>query len=373
MSSEPKQIMTMAELLRAAKLKKEKEEEASIPPPTIVPDTIVDNTIPNNTIPSRTIPSNTIVPPAAPSDTIPTSGIPKTTIPRPTIVRETRRAQAKKPTTIPPTTIPPSTIPPSTIVQNITVDTSKGYFQYLNDLTDRVIPQLKLKPFEQVVLNRLYRLSRGWKSEECTVGLGALAKQCVMSRTSVQKSIGILVEKGLIEDLGEDKKGGKEGKRYKVLPGITIPSRTIPKDTIVAGESTISAGTTAVSGTIPPDTTIKDNNKDLINTHSKTVGVRVGSKFTIEECQRYAKHLQSTGQGINNPGGYATTIHRTGEADQFIEGFLHPEVTSPALPLDTSQCPDCQGSGFFYPQGIEGGVARCKHEQLKSGKNLIDE
>jgi hypothetical protein len=339
MSSEPKNIMTMAELLRAAKLKKEREEQQQQKDQesTMPEATIVLNTIPNNTIPESTIP--------------------KRTIPRPTIVGDTK--------TNPPKTR--ATVTVDTIVRGIIVDSSKGYFQYLNDLSDRVIPELKLKPFEQVVLNRLYRLSRGWKSEECTVGLGALAKQCVMSRTSVQKSIAILVEKGLIEDLGEDKKGGKEGKRYRVLPGITIPPRTIPKDTIVKNGETIVSNTTGARGTIPPVTTNKDSNKDLINTHSNTDGVRVGSKFTIEECRKYAKHLQATGQGINNPGGYATTIHRTGEADLLIESFLHPEAVERSSNLDTSQCPDCQGTGFYYPKGVEGGVARCTHAQLKEG------
>jgi hypothetical protein len=87
----------------------------------------------------------------------------------------------------------------------------------------------------------------------------------------------------------------------------------------------------------------------------------VGSKFTIEECRRYAEHLRSTGQGINNPGGYATTIHRTGEADELIERFLNP-VSS--IQVDASQCPDCKGSGFYYPNGPTGGVAKCKHEKL---------
>ena len=339
MSSEPKNIMTMAELLRAAKLKKEQEEREQ---EKAQKTTIPDSTIPIDTIPSPTIPNKTI---------------PPHTIPRPTIVRDTKVKQAKH-----------RAIPRDTIVGDIIVDSSKGYFQYLNDLSDRIIPELQLKPFEQVVLSRLYRLSHGWKSEECTVGLGSLAKQCVMSRTSVQKSIAILVEKGLIEDLGEDKKGGKEGKRYRVLPRSTIPPRTIPKGTIVKDSETIVPDTTEVRGTIPPDTTNKDNNKDL-KTHTNTDGVRGGSKFTIEECRKYAQHLQATGQGINNPGGYATTIHRTGEADLLIESFLHRESSDLSSNLDISQCPDCKGTGFYYPKGVEGGVARCKHEQLKEGKS----
>ncbi|MEA2175646.1 MAG: hypothetical protein QOD00_3238 [Blastocatellia bacterium] len=31
-------------------------------------------------------------------------------------------------------------------------------------------------------------------------------------------------------------------------------------------------------------------------------------------------------------------------------------------------CPDCGGTGFYYPKGFEGGVARCRHERLKEGK-----
>jgi hypothetical protein len=37
-------------------------------------------------------------------------------------------------------------------------------------------------------------------------------------------------------------------------------------------------------------------------------------------------------------------------------------------PLDTKNCPDCQGSGFWYPEGVERGVAKCKHERLIEGK-----
>ena len=50
----------------------------------------------------------------------------------------------------------------------------------------------------------------------------------------------------------------------------------------------------------------------------------MGSKFSLEECQRYAAHLKSTGQGITNPGGYATKIHRSGETDSLTEKFINP-------------------------------------------------
>jgi hypothetical protein len=35
---------------------------------------------------------------------------------------------------------------------------------------------------------------------------------------------------------------------------------------------------------------------------------------------------------------------------------------------DYKNCPDCQGSGFWYPEGTERGVAKCKHARLPEGK-----
>lgn len=35
--------------------------------------------------------------------------------------------------------------------------------------------------------------------------------------------------------------------------------------------------------------------------------------------------------------------------------------------IDASQCPDCFGGNYFYPEGYEKGVARCRHEKLTQG------
>jgi hypothetical protein len=37
---------------------------------------------------------------------------------------------------------------------------------------------------------------------------------------------------------------------------------------------------------------------------------------------------------------------------------------APAKSLDATKCPDCGGSNYYYPQGYENGVARCRHERL---------
>jgi hypothetical protein len=90
------------------------------------------------------------------------------------------------------------------------------------------------------------------------------------------------------------------------------------------------------------------------------------SKFSLEECQRYAAHLHNTGQGIKNPGGFAMAIHRSGMADPLIEKFLHPARDQTAQ--DISKCPDCKGSNFYYPKGVDKGVVKCKHARMEVGE-----
>jgi hypothetical protein len=37
----------------------------------------------------------------------------------------------------------------------------------------------------------------------------------------------------------------------------------------------------------------------------------------------------------------------------------------PPMALDKTKCPDCGGSGYYYPEGYDKGVARCDHKKLR--------
>jgi hypothetical protein len=216
----------------------------------------------------------------------------------------------------------------------------------VNGIFDRILPSLK--PVEQLVLLRLYRLTRGFNKEVCRVTIGKLATSCNIGTTATRLAVQALESRGYIRRVGTDVANTNQNNRgidFEMLLPAAAPTRRV-------GAARPIAPTSDVANKIK---TIKEN------TQTQEPAAGVGSKFTIEECRRYAEHLRSTGQGINNPGGYATTIHRTGEADELIERFLSP-VSS--IQVDAMQCPDCEGSGFYYPNGPTGGVAKCKHEKL---------
>jgi DNA-binding Lrp family transcriptional regulator len=212
-----------------------------------------------------------------------------------------------------------------------------------NEVFDKVLPHLK--PQDQVVLLRLYRLSRGFKSDTCLVTINKLASSCNISGREVYRSIERLEAKGLVKRISVDfnnKNLHERGTTFKVyLPIVTTarqtggnkqspPVKQSPADHMsdikyINTKDTLTNTSGRTSNASPSQEDIKRN-----------VTVGVSSRFNLEDCQRYAQHLHKTGQGITNPGGYATTIYRTGEADELIKKFLHPPA--PPASVDASQC-----------------------------------
>jgi hypothetical protein len=52
------------------------------------------------------------------------------------------------------------------------------------------------------------------------------------------------------------------------------------------------------------------------------------------------------------------------EKRQIEAEAAEPREGGPAAKIDASKCPDCYGTGMYYPEGFEKGVARCDHKRL---------
>lgn len=226
------------------------------------------------------------------------------------------------------------------------------YTKTPNDLWDDIMPTLD--PYDQAVLWQLYRLTRGYHRATCTIGYPRLATRCNISPKQAQISISRLEKRGFIKRNGSDfgnRNVADRGNIYEVF----LPEGREAQRTRMARNTRVEQPATVVSDALMKLNTQNENTQ----TH---VGVSAESRFSMEECRRYANHLKVTGQGITNPGGYATKIFRSGEADALIEAFLNP-----AAPLDINQCPDCRGSNFIYidPTNHDKGVRPCKHSKLR--------
>ncbi len=216
-----------------------------------------------------------------------------------------------------------------------------GYLKLGNQIVDHLLPQLE--PYEQLAYLQLYRLSHGNGKPFCLVSMPKLAKRTKVSERSLWRAVAGLEDKGLVRKTATTHgKAREQGITYWVATPAS-PAREVSHDP-AAGH----------------DREAHNKRNTLKDTHTTTSGVRVGSRFALAECRRYADSLRK--DGITNPGGYATRIHRSGEADELIATFLEPVES--AKQVDASSCPDCHGTGFYEPGGAGKGVAKCRHERL---------
>jgi hypothetical protein len=109
-------------------------------------------------------------------------------------------------------------------------------------------------------------------------------------------------------------------------PGVT-------GDTGAGGVVTQGPGVVVTSGPEEGSPSEGSPPKVLSHTHARArarlraigapaVVVGEDSKFSLEECRMYADYLHAKGEGVTNPGGFATARHRDGAADAQIADFL---------------------------------------------------
>lgn len=221
------------------------------------------------------------------------------------------------------------------------VPETKGYSKQYHAITDSLFRLLD--PIEQAVYTQLFRLTHGFGKPTCIISLPRLAERANVGTTATHGAVKRLVAKGLAEKRTWIVGKGKE-------QGIEF---SLPLPAWLTGNVSLTPNARLTFNEPIIEHRLKD-------THTHTEGVGVASRFTLAQCRQYADSLRA--DGITNPGGYSTKIHRSGEADELIAAFLAPVEHAPRV--DASQCPDCRGSGFWEPGGAGKGVAKCKHESL---------
>jgi hypothetical protein len=163
-----------------------------------------------------------------------------------------------------------------------------GHLKFPHVITDHLLSQLSAD--EQAVFMQLFRLSWGYGKPNCSISNPRLSERSNVKLTSMKAAVKRLEARGLISKKSTTLGYGKEqGIEYRVSHPDSQP---------VSGSQS-HTGSQSVSAPIK-EKDLKENNKK-------------GNE----------------------------------------------------LSLDTKSCPDCQGSGFWYPEGTEKGVAKCSHQKLR--------
>lgn len=235
-----------------------------------------------------------------------------------------------------------------------------GWAPSFHQVTDYLNRQLSTG--EQAIYEQLYRLTWGYERPRVVVGFPKLADRANVGESTARAAAKALEKKGLIQRHGVVfGLNHEQGVEWEVFPPPALVKYLKSREERRQRGSKLKSPSKSEG---PTDFGPMKDNVLFSKEHTQTqVGVSASSRFSLEECRRYAEHLKQTGQGITNPGGYATKIFRSGETDALIEAFLNPPT-----PLDINRCPDCHGSNFIYidPTNQDRGVRPCKHNSLKT-------
>jgi hypothetical protein len=155
-----------------------------------------------------------------------------------------------------------STVAKMTTLDNLTM--VKGDLRIPNTVMDVLLPTLE--PSAAVLYLRLFRLSYGYRKEECVVGLQKLGTSTNTSQKTVQRAIQSLKQRGLVERVGASFGGQQKGNHFKVkLPG------SLAKMTLV-NEATVDNLTTLANLTTVAKKSPNKNDDDLFKSNSHQSG-----------------------------------------------------------------------------------------------------
>ncbi|HEV7860797.1 MAG TPA: hypothetical protein VGO91_19410 [Pyrinomonadaceae bacterium] len=255
----------------------------------------------------------------------------------------------------------------------------KNFYRKANEAADQL--DRTLNPAESKVLDHLLRLSVGFNKKTCQVRVSKLLERTgYRSDKTIREALRGLEKKEIIKRLTHH--NSPLGDEYEVNTYSGTPvlrCSGAPVNITAVLESKITGHL---------NTIVKDNDDDEafagLLALLKQVSVEMTGKISNAGEQDRWREL---GQLIVTELRIASARTTVSSVPAFLTEHLRRrlwkmdkkqmslEVKSTAahekqaVPgREAKDCPDCGGTGFYYPKGFEDGVARCRHERLTEGK-----
>ena len=330
------------------------------------------------------------------------------------IAREKRERDMQPPAPAPPT--PPTSDTPRTPRTSRTPRTppskiapERDYAKVANSIVRDAVAGGHFTGKSKQLYDFLYSRTRGAITPTRSVRItkpNLMKGSAIGSERTLLKNIAHLKSIGLLEVLVTD--GEHSGNQYTVflpeeaeLPRAlrTPPTPPTPGYPHHAGQKVggVPPAETTVGdvGSSPEDSTVYTDPKTsfktntersdddeaaaaLVRSHKKMIEEITGREATRSEILKLIEVIEV----ITLEGKIAAARTTVSSAGPFLAEHLRrrlfkknkqelavetaqSEATAVGPPLDASQCPDCAGVGWYYPEGKEKGMAKCRHAQLK--------
>jgi hypothetical protein len=254
---------------------------------------------------------------------------------------------------------------------------SEKFYRKSNATADHL--DRALTPAESKVLDHLVRLSVGFNREHCQVRVSTLQQRTgYRSDKTVRAALIGLEMKGIISRLTHHNNPLGDEYRIHAYSGTAVPEY---RSTAVESTAVLESKITGHLKTIVKDIEKTDDDAfaDLNKILSDIVRELTAKEPSAGERERWGELGELLVTELKIAAARTTNIssvpafltehlrRRLWKMDKKRAGAEeNPEndgsATSHLTPEQLKNCPDCGGTGFYYPNGYEAGVARCKHE-----------
>jgi hypothetical protein len=245
------------------------------------------------------------------------------------------------------------------------------FYKKANEAADRL--DRHLTPAESKVFEQIVRLTVGFNLDERQVRVSVLQERTGYgSDKTVRAALQGLERKGVIARIGRPNNSG--GITYKIL---SYSGTGVPRYSGTAAETT-PVLRAEITGELK--TELKEQNTDdeaaplaraLARAERELSGKVTSDPSKWEDlADILVKELKiAAGRTTvsSAPAFLAEHLRRRlwkKERSQIEGESVEMKAAGPARKVGASKCPDCFGTGMYYPDGYEKGVARCSHSKL---------
>jgi hypothetical protein len=249
------------------------------------------------------------------------------------------------------------------------------FYRKPNEASDALDRQLSAA--ESKVFDQLYRLIHGFNLAERQIRIEVLRQRTgYNSDKTVRAALVGLESKGIIARSGHRNSPG--GEVYRILSYSGTPVLRY-RSTPVDFDSSTPVKITGELNTILKDKINDDEAYAPLLAHLRQAAREItGREATPAEAERWGelgellvtelKIAAARTDGVSSVPAFLTEHLRRRlwkKERRELEGEAEAgKGSAPQKSVDAMKCPDCGGSNYYYPQGYENGVARCRHEKL---------
>jgi hypothetical protein len=254
---------------------------------------------------------------------------------------------------------------------------TSNFYRKANEVVDQL--DRELSPAESKIFDHLIRLSVGFNKDWCQVRISTLQQRTgYRSDKTVRAAINGLVVKGRIARRTHHNNPLGDEYQIRVYSGTAVPQY---RSTAVENTAVLESKITGHLNTDLKDKRFDDDAAlaGLLSTLKDAVKQVTGKDVSAGDYERWRElgeilvtelKIAAARTTVSSvPAFLAEHLRRRlwkiDKKQAQAEGKELPDASAIAMPNDqTDKCPDCGGTGWWYPEGPERGVAKCKHERL---------